>query len=472
MDAQYNLNFINSFFSNHMKTWIITAFLPMFAGLAALAQTNQPPSDAQPASSNVPGSEFPKIDSDRRAYFRITAPNANSVSVSLGGPRGTSGTKGDDGVWTIATPPLAPGFHYYNLTIDGVAVSDPASDSYFGTDKMSSGLEVPSPGEDFYLQKDVPHGEVRAHYYFSKTSGLNRRCFVYTPPGYDTNRAARYPVLYLQHGMGEDARSWPIQGRANFILDNLIAEGKAVPMLIVMDDGGITPSRMGGPGGGRGGFGGGRAGFGGRRGAAPGQTNAPATNTNNPAGAAGFGGPRGGGGFGGGGGQFWDAYGPVFVNDIIPMVDSTYRTIPDRDHRAMAGLSLGGTQTWQITQAHLDLFAYIGSFSAPFGYPTVPGGYNGLFGDPAAFAKQVKVLFISAGNGGDMGAGGSQTLHQALEKGGVKHVYYESPGTAHEFQTWRRSLHEFAPLLFKNVVVRSKGDKSVRSKGGRLLFKN
>ena len=249
-----------------MKNTLLSAFLSLFVSSTVLAQTNQPPADAEPASSNVPGAQFPKIDSERRAYFHIVAPDAKSVSVSLGGPRGTPGTKGDDGVWTIATPPLAPGFHYYTLNIDGVAVSDPASDSYFGTDKMSSGLEVPSPGEDFYLQKDVPHGEVRAHYYFSKTSGLNRRCFVYTPPGYDTNLTARYPVLYLQHGMGENATSWPRQGRANFILDNLIAEGKAKPMIVVMADGGITPGRMGGPGGGRGGFGRGRGGFGGRRG--------------------------------------------------------------------------------------------------------------------------------------------------------------------------------------------------------------
>jgi enterochelin esterase-like enzyme len=365
---------------------------------AAPAQTNQVPADAKPASSNVPGAQFPRIDSERRAYFRIAAPNAANVSVSLPGGRGT---KGDNGVWTVTTSPLAPGFHYYTISIDGVAVADPASESYFGTGKMSSGIEVPSPGEDFYLPKDVPHGDIRAHYYFAKSTGLTRRCFIYTPPGYDTNLAARYPVLYLQHGMGEDARSWAEQGRTGFILDNLIADGKAKPMLVVMDDGGITPGAMGGPRGGP-------------------------------------------------GGRFWDKFTQVLIGDIIPMIDATYRTIPDRMHRAMAGLSLGGTQTWEITQAHPDLFAYIGSFSAPFGYPQVPDGFNGLLGDPAAFAKQVNVLFISAGSAGDLGAAGSRTLHQALEKGGIKHVYYESPGTAHEWLTWRRSLHEFAPLLFQD----------------------
>lgn len=372
---------------------------PALASSAAPAQTNQVPADAKPASSNVPGTQFPKIDSKRRACFRIFAPDATNISVSLPAGRGT---KGDDSVWTIVTSPLAPGFHYYTLDVDGATVSDPASESYFGTGKMSSGIEVPSPGEDFYLPKDVPHGDIRAHYYFAKTTGKIRRCFVYTPPDYDTNLTARYPVLYLQHGMGEDARGWSDQGRNGFILDNLIAEGKAKPMLVVMDDGGITPGAMGGP----------------RRGGGP---------------------------------NFWDTFTQVFIEDIIPMIDSTYRTIPDRNHRAMAGLSLGGTQTWEITQAHLDDFAYIGSFSAPFGFPQVLGGFHGLLGDPAAFAKQVKVLFISYGTAGDLAAGGSRKFHQELEQAGIKHVYYQSPGTAHEWQTWRRSLHEFAPLLFQTT---------------------
>jgi enterochelin esterase-like enzyme len=410
---------------------------------AAPAQTNQIPADAKSASSNVPGAQFPKIDSGRRAYFRIVAPKATNVSVSLPGGHGT---KGDDGVWDVTTSPLAPGFHYYTISIDGVAVSDPASDGYFGTGRMSSGIEVPSPGEDFYLPKDVPHGDVREHYYFAKSTGLTRRCFVYTPPDYDTNLIARYPVLYLQHGMGEDARAWPVQGRVGFILDNLIAGGKARPMLVVMDDGGITPGSMSGPG-----RRGGRGGFGGRRGGAPGQTNTPAAGTNNPAApAAAPGGPRGRGGFEGGG-QFWDAFTPILINDIIPMIDADYRTISDRDHRAMAGLSLGGTQTFGITQAHLDKFSYIGSFSAPFGYPSIPDGYNGLLGDPEGFAKQVNVLFISFGTVGDMAAGGGRAFHQALEQAGIKHVFYESPDTAHEWQTWRRSLYQFAPLLFQSA---------------------
>jgi enterochelin esterase family protein len=395
--------------------------------------------DFKPASSNVPGQQYPRINSELRAMFRVNAPGATNVSVSLGRPLQV--VRGGDGVWTITTPPLAPGFHYYSLIIDGVSVADPASESYFGTGKMSSGLEVPSKGEDFYEPKNVPHGEVRARWYFSKTTGATRHAYVYTPPDYDTQRSSRYPVLYLQHGMGEDVRGWSTQGRANFILDNLIAAGQARPMIIVMDDGGIAA-----------GMGGGGRGGGGRRGAPPVQTASPGASaagpgTNNASGAGGNPGGRRGG-MGGGPGGLGSEFDPILISDIIPMIDATYRTIPDRDHRAMAGLSLGGTQTWGITQAHLDHFAYIGSFSAPFGYPAVPGGFNGLFGDPAAFAKQVKVLFISCGNDGDLGAGGSRTLHQALEKAGIQHVYYESLGTAHEWQTWRRSLQQFAPLLF------------------------
>jgi enterochelin esterase-like enzyme len=372
---------------------------PALATPAAPTQINEVPADAKPASSNVPGQQFPKIDSERRAYFCIRAPEAKSISVSL--PGGNRMIKGPDGVWTVTTDPLAPGFHYYTITVDGVTVSDPASESYFGMGKMCSGIEVPSPDEDFYMPKDVPHGDIRAHYYLASSTGEFRRCFVYTPPGYDTNLTVRYPVLYLQHGMGEDARGWPDQGRVGFIMDNLIAAGKTKPMIIVMCDGNITPGAMTGP----------------RKDGRP---------------------------------MFWDKFPRVLIADIIPMIDSTYRTIPDRDHRAMAGLSLGGTQTWEITQAHLDMFAYIGSFSAPFGFPQVPRGFNGLLSDPTAFAKQVKVLFISYGTAGDLAARGTLRFHQELEQAGIKHVFYQSPGTGHEWLTWRRSLYHFAPLLFQN----------------------
>ncbi len=411
-----------------VRPLIFAALLPFCASTSAFAQSDQMADDARPASSNVPGAQFPKLDPERRATFRIRAPDAKTMSLSL---PDSHATKGEDGNWDITTGVLAPGFHYYTISVDGAVAADPASDSYFGTGKMSSGIEVPSPGEDFYLPKDVPHGDIRAHYYLAKSTGVTRRCFVYTPPDYDTHLKARYPVLYLQHGMGEDARGWATQGRVGFIMDNLLVEGKAKPMLIVMDDGGITPGSMGGPRG--------RGGFSGRRGGGPVQANAPG-GTNGPAFTADGGAP---------GGNFWDPFTKVLISDIIPMIDATYRTIPDRQHRALAGLSLGGTQTWQITQSHLDTFAAIGSFSAPFGFPDVPGGFNGLLGDPAAFGQQVNVLFVSVGTAEGGLTSGSGRFHQALAQAGIKHVYYESPGTAHEWQTWRRSLHEFAPLLFQ-----------------------
>jgi enterochelin esterase family protein len=368
------------------------------AAPASAVAANDVPADAKPASSNVPGAQFPKIDSQLRAYFTIRAPQASNVSVSL--PGGNHAVKGPRGEWYVTTAPLAPGFHYYTIRVDGFESADPNSDSFFGTGKMSSGIEVPSAGEDFYEPKDVPHGDIRIHSYYSKSTGVTRRCFVYTPPDYDTNASARYPVLYLQHGMGEDARGWPIQGRVGPIMDNLIAAGKAKPMLIVMDDGGITPGGMGG-----------------RRGGAA---------------------------------AFWDKFGPILLGEIIPNIDQTYRTLSDRDHRAMAGLSLGGTQTLELTQAHPEEFSYIGCFSAPFGYPKVPDGYQGLLGNPDAFAKQFKLLFISYGTANDLAANGCRSFHDALVKGGVKHVYYESQGTAHEWLTWRRSLYQFTPLLFQN----------------------
>jgi enterochelin esterase family protein len=335
------------------------------------------------------------------------------------------------------TKPLVPGFHYYSLVIDGVSVADPASETFFGVSRQYSGLEVPSKGEDFYDAKDVPHGEVRAHPYYSKTKSRVKVCYVYTPPDYDKNPGARYPVLYLQHGMGEDQRGWSLQGREGYILDNLIAAGKAKPMIIVNEDGEIAGG-MGGRGGGRGGFGGGRVG-----GAnAEGQAGNPAPTGDAPARRGG----RGRGGFGGGMGG--GGFAQVLINETIPMIDGTFRTIADRERRALAGLSMGGTQTFQITQANLEKFAWIGAFSAPFGYPDPKTGYGGLMADPEAFAKQVKLLFISMGSVERTGAG-ARTSHLALEAAGVKHVYYESPGTDHEWLTWRRSLHEFAPLLFQ-----------------------
>ncbi len=398
-------NALHRFTNIRMKSTLLLAVgLTLLAGSRSWAQTDQDATDAKPSADNLAGQPYPKVDPERRATFRLKAPDAKKVQVSVGATYDM--TKDADGVWSVTTKPLDVGFHYYWIIVDGVTADDPASETFFGVGRLSSGIEVPAPDQDFYAVKNVPHGEVRERVDFSKTASATRHCFVYTPPGYDQKTRARYPVLYLQHGMGEDVRGWSMQGRANLILDNLIAAGKAKPMIVVMEDGGIAQMM-----GGRGGRGGGATS--GRR-------------------------------------SFGDDFGQILINDTIPRIDATYRTIPDREHRAMAGLSLGGTQTYQITQAHLGKFAWIGAFSAPFGFPDLKTGYNGLLADPQAFAKQVKLLFVSMGSEEASSFGrGNRAFHEALEKAGVKHVYYESPNTAHEWQTWRRSLYQFAPLLFQ-----------------------
>ncbi len=383
------------------------------------------PNDFKPASTNIIGLQYPQVNSVRQVKFRIYAPDANSIRVL-----GTTLTKGADGYFTGVTKPQDPGFHYYTINIDGVEVADPASECFFGAGFVHSGIEIPEQGVDFYDIKDVPHGEIRSHWYFAKLSNQMRQAFIYTPPGYDKDIDKRYPVLYLQHGMGEDRRAWANQGRTNFILDNLIAEGKARPMIVVIDDGGIAAGFSSGRSGGRG------------RGAGARGEGARAGDSGEGRGArsGGFGGGRRSG--------FWDAFGTILIDEIVPMIDSTYRTIPDREHRAMAGLSLGGTQTYQITGDNLDKFANIGVFSAPFGFPGVETGYNGLLAKPEEFVKQVKVFYISMGS--KEGDRTGRSIHEALEQAGVKHAYYEAPGTGHEFQTWRKSLYGFAQLLFKD----------------------
>jgi enterochelin esterase family protein len=436
--------------ANEMRTKTIFALTLMAGSLAAVAQTNTAPStnqlgsDARPASSNVPGQQYPQVDSERHAAFRLSAANAGSVQLDIGGHQYDM-TKNGQSQWSVTTPPLVVGFHYYSFIVDGVSVADPASEAFFGVSKMMSGIEVPSPGEDFYLAKDVPHGEVREHWYYSKTNSAWRRCYVYTPPGYLDNQTplpptrplqppTRYPVLYLQHGAGEDETGWSIQGHVNYILDNLIAEGKAKPMIVVMDNGGGSAAFAVGA---RGGRGRGAAGVMG----APAGTNAPG-GTNQP----GRGGPSGGrgGGFGGAANLFTD----TLLHEIIPIVDSTYRTIPDREHRAMAGLSMGAGQTFQIVLNHPETFSAMGAFSGGAnGVDDLKTAYNGIFADAGAFNKKIKVMFFSMGTAENLAA--AHNLDKLLTDAHISHVYYESPGTAHEWQSWRRSLHEFAPLLFQ-----------------------
>lgn len=397
----------------------------------SFAQSSDLPTDSKPASTNNVGAEYPRIDAQRRVIFKIKAGNdAQTISVSLGN---VSLTKDGNGFWTGVTPPQDPGFHYYTLKINGTDVADPASESFFGMNRVVSGIEIPEEGVDFYDIKNVSHGEVRSIWYYAASTGEHRHAYVYVPAEYDKNPTKRYPVLYLQHGMGEDRRAWSNQGRANFILDNLIAEGKAKPMIIVMEDGGIAA-----------GMGGGAR----RPAAAPAQgaTNqAPAQRPQAQQGPAQA--PRSTTGAPGGMASFWDGFGNAIIKDLIPTIDANYRTLTTRENRAIAGLSLGGTQTYGISQANLDKFANIGVFSAPFGFPGVETGYNGLLAKPAEFNKQVKVFFISMGS--KEGANSGRAIHESLDKAGVKNVYYEAPGTAHEFQTWRKSLYGFAQLLFQ-----------------------
>jgi enterochelin esterase-like enzyme len=398
-----------------MNSVWFAGLLPLLLGAAPDQSEGSKPPDARPAPTNIRGAEYPRIDADLRVTFRIKAPDAQKVEFGFfgfdGGKRYPA-QKGEDGLWTATTDPLGPGFHYYRVFIDGAEVNDPASETFYGTGKETSGIEVPEKGVDYYLPKDVPHGEVRERWYHSKTTQQWRRIFVYTPPGYDSDRETRYPVLYLQHGGGEDERGWPNQGRVGFILDNLLAERKARPMLVVMEQGYARK---------------------------PGEAPPPA-------------GPRPGAprDFS----RAFAAFEEVMVNDLIPMIDATYRTIPDRDHRAMAGLSMGGGQTFQITLEHLDLFSYIGGFSgAGRGFGGAPvdlkTAHHGVMADADEFNKKVHLLWLGVGTAeGQRMYDGIKGYHEALDKAGIKNVYYESPGTAHEWLTWRRCLHEFAPLLF------------------------
>ncbi len=372
----------------------------------------------QPASTNVWGAQYPRVDGAGRVELRIKAPEAAAVRVSFwSGPK-LDLAKQADGFWTVTTPPLVPGLHYYMFNVDGAEVSDLGSQAFFGGGKYASAVEVPEPGSTYYAINDVPHGQVREVWYPSKVTGTWRHALVYLPPDYGAQTSTRYPVLYLQHGGGEDETGWIRQGRANFILDNLIAEKKARPMIVVMAYG--YARRAGQP--------------------------AP-----NPAGAP-FGSPEAA--------RARQEMTAAFEADVkealIPFVDATFRTIATRENRAMAGLSMGGMQTFHVTLQNLDLFSHIGGFSGGMG--VVPGDqkldvktvFGGALADPAAFKKKVPVLWLGVGTAEPERFRESiRRLHASLEEAKIEHVYVESPGTDHEWQTWRRNLHDFAPRLFR-----------------------
>ena len=381
---------------------------PWVASEAAIAE------DFKPALSNQDSKLYPMVNSARQVRAQISAPEATKVGLDIAGKIYTM-TKDENGVWTGTSAPQDPGFHYYQLNIDGASVPDPTSLYYYGASRWGSGIEVPSDDQDFWQVKNVPQGTMSEVFYYSSYTEQMRRCFVYLPNEYYTNPTKKFPVLYLQHGMGENEYSWPYQGHTAQIMDNLIAEKKAVPCIVVMDNG-LSARKAGAQ---QGGFG-----FGGQR----------------PQGqGAGQGGQRPQGGFGGFGG-FAEDFKQVLFNDIMPMVEKNYRVIADPEHRAYAGLSMGGMQAREVTLANPGKFAYVGSFSS--GAWSVDQVKNS-----EGFAQKTKLLFMSGGGKENMGC--VEAAKKIKEQLGMNAVGYESEGTAHEFHTWRRSLHEFAQLLFK-----------------------
>jgi enterochelin esterase-like enzyme len=412
-----------------MKTSILS--LALFAGLPALAQTNEPVvEDFKPSSLNQPGKQYPQINSERRLRARIVAPQAQSVVFEFLGGAKYPLTKGEDGAWVGVTRPQDEGFHYYQFVIDGAGVPDPGTLYFYGGNRWGSGVEVPAHDADSYALKDVPHGQLRQALFYSSSTHTNLRCFVYTPPDYEKDQAKRYPVLYLQHGAGEDDTGWGNQGHAGLIMDNLLAEGKAKPFIIVMANSYVPGSSYT---------------FGNRSASTnqPGAATAAATSSsrNVP----------------GPGGRPFDfsAFERVLVDDLIPFIDASFRTLSDQPNRAMAGLSMGGMQTRTISLANLDKFSHIGVFS---GGSIATTNIN----DMDVFKQKVKLVFVSYGSrevdpanrrpGGGRGpfGGDPKANTEALKEAGINSYYYISPQTAHEWLTWRRSLHQFAQLVFQD----------------------
>jgi len=376
--------------------------------IACYGQTNQSVvvEDFKPSSVNQPGKDYPQVNSEGRVRVRIEAPQANKVQLDIGAVKYDL-VKDENGIWMGESAPQDEGFHYYQLNIDGASVPDPGSLFFYGASRWGSGIEIPAKDEEFYAMKNVPHGQVREHIYYSEINKSTRRCFVYTPPAYDKDSKTRYPVLYLQHGGGEDETGWSNQGRANLIMDNLISAGKSKPFIIVMDNG---TWRM-----------------------PEGAARVPRDTTQQRVWP-----PQG-----------WaDGFMNTMIKEIIPMIDNNYRTLADPQHRAMSGLSMGGMQTRMITLAHPEMFSYVGMFSggsiSPEDLETSP-----------QFKEKIKLLFISYGSRelenprrGPWGDPKENT--DALKAAGMNTHFYVSPQTAHEWQSWRRGLYQFTLLLFND----------------------
>lgn len=371
------------------RNFLATALLLALSASLGLAQGGQAEikEDFKPSTLNQPGQEYPQVNSQGYARFRIIAPAADSVRVSLGlgGRGGTKLAKAADGSWMGTTAgPMDEGFHYYNVNIDGGKFNDPGTLNFYGSIRWESGIEIPAHDQDFYALKNVPHGQVQQILFPSPSTNTSRRAFVYTPPGYFESTKTRYPVLYLQHGWGEDETAWSNQGRANLIMDNLIAEGKIKPFIIVMTYGMTNDVKMGGL-------------------------------------------------------RNFDIkpFQTVLVDELIPYVDKTFRTIAKPEKRAMAGLSMGGMETKTITMNRPEVFSHYGLLSG--------GTYA-----PADIKDKSKVKLVFLSCGSKERPDGVKNAAKALKDAGFNAVSYISEGTAHEFQTWRRSLYQLAPLLFKD----------------------
>ena len=397
---------MKSMYQKHLKGLLAVVIILVNGGYCIAQSNSTPPvEDFKPASTNQQGKQYPQVNSENKVRASISAPQANKVQLDIGGMKYDM-VKDDKGVWTGESLPQDEGFHYYQLNIDGASVPDPGSLYFYGAGRWGSGIEIPASDRDFFAVKDVPHGLVSENIYFSKLTGEWRRCFVYTPPGYNDNVKTRYSVLYLQHGSFEDETGWSSQGKANLILDNLIAEKKAVPMIIVMDNGYAYKPQSGTP------------------------TDSKARPVS--------------------------IFEEVMINEIIPMMDAKFRTIANREHRAIAGLSMGANQTMRIIMNNLDKFSAIGGFSGTPNYPGTdvidPATFlDGKFKDGEMINKKIKVLWLSLGTKEPNPFPGSVGAFRAmLDKQGIKYVYYVSPGTAHEWLNWRRALRGYASLLFKD----------------------
>jgi enterochelin esterase family protein len=365
---------------------------------------SQLPAGTRALSTNIRSTDCPCLFSDNRVLFRVNAPTATKVQVDLG--KLYDMTKDDKGTWTVITDPQVPGFHYYSLAIDGVRFADPASESFYGTGRMSSAIDIPEPGADFSSIKDVPHGEIRSVNYYSRTMGVWRNLNIYTPPGYDKDTRKSYPVLYIQHGGGEDERGWVVQGKTNIILDNLIAGGKAVPMIVVIPNGNVTK-----PGMNAGGY-------------------------NDAA---------------------MDAFKEEIVESVIPFVEKNYRVKTGAANRAISGLSMGGGQAFYTGLRNTDVFGNVGVFSTGLfgGIGRQPGAaafdpeatIPGILSNPRSFNNKLKVFYISVGEQ-DPRIEPTKKLIETFKSKGLKVQFASFPG-GHEWQVWRKSLHDFAQKLFR-----------------------